>query len=209
MTDACIDTVGACVRADGTPVGIGPGNILDLGICDSTPPSGQGGCRASAARVALAGLPVVEPSVANPPEARCETDAHVVLPVDLVVPIGAGGLLSVHALSAQTSRTTASADASVADARLVLPGLDLAFTAIRAHASATRSSSIGRVTLNGTPYVAGDQPRVLILPGGVTLAFNADSIDSNGVQRRQAVVLTGSFGEIVLGEAAARHLTAT
>jgi hypothetical protein len=159
--------------------------------------------------VVLAGLPVVEPSVANPPEARCETDAHVVLPVDLVVPIGAGGLLSVHALSAQTSRTTASADASVADARLVLPGLDLAFTAIRAHASATRSSSIGRVTLNGTPYVAGDQPRVLILPGGVTLAFNADSIDSNGVQRRQAVVLTGSFGEIVLGEAAARHLTAT
>jgi len=160
-------------------------------------------CRASAARVSVPRLAVVEPVVANSASSPCATDAQQLAGV---APIGP---LTVTAPEATTRAVPGviAASAGVANVGLTLGGLPVGIGAV--HSEQTVSCAAGQSTSSGSSTV--DALTILGVPvpiiAGQTLDLNVGLIRvrTNIVTGsvRQALVLDAGTTQVVLGEAEA------
>jgi hypothetical protein len=176
----------------------------------SASPTGSFSCRASAARIALAGgtVPTIEPFIANGADAPCLADTENVLTPTTVGP------LSVNAVNVTTVITSSDAGASstVTNPTVTLGGLVV-------HADVL-SAAAGYRCVNGTaqPFTSGqvvaltiDGHTIAIPPGTNvtvplgplgTLVLNQVLTSSTAVVRR-AVALVTPLGTIIISEATA------
>ncbi len=177
-------------------------------------------CRASAARVALTGLPVIEPFVANKADAPCRADtANVLTPTTI-------GPLMVNAVNVMTSQTpgqlgsatlpdgsNAAASSSVTNPALTLGALMVRADVLTASAAFTCkagspvASSAGQVvglTVNGQAITVppGDNVTIPLGPLG-SLVLNQVDTSQPGRIIRRAVALQTPAGSVVISEAIA------
>ena len=194
---------------------------LALPAAASAAPVNSGfSCRASAARVALTGLPVIEPFVANKADVPCRADtANVLTPTTI-------GPLMVNAVNVMTSQTpaqlgsttlpdgsNAAASSSVTMPALTLPGLTISANVLTANAAFTCragspvASSDGKVVglvINGNPITVppGDNVTIPLGPLG-SLVLNQVDTSQPGRIIRRAVNLTTPAGSVIISEAIA------
>jgi len=194
---------------------------LALPAAASAAPVNSGfSCRASAARVALTGLPVIEPFVANKADVPCRADtANVLTPTTI-------GPLMVNAVNVMTSQTpgqlgsatlpdgsNAAASSSVTNPALTLGALMVRADVLTASAAFTCkagspvASSAGQVvglTVNGQAITVppGDNVTIPLGPLG-TLVLNQVDTSQPGRIIRRAVALQTPAGSVVISEAIA------
>lgn len=174
--------------------------------------SGSFSCRASAARITLAGgtVPTIEPFVANNADTPCAADSQNVLTPTTVGP------LTVNAVNVATATTPQTANAS---STVTNPTVTIGSGALVVHADVV-SATAGYRCVNGTPQpnTSGQVVALTIngnaitIPPGTnvtvplgplgTLVLNQVLTSSTMVVRR-AVSLTTPLGTVVLSEATA------
>ncbi|HET9074543.1 MAG TPA: choice-of-anchor P family protein [Solirubrobacteraceae bacterium] len=179
----------------------------------SAAPSGAFSCRASAARITLAGgtTPTIEPFVANGPDAPCMNASTAVLKPTTVGPLSAD---AVNVATMLTPQTAAVATSTVTD-----PGVALGSNSLVVHASVVSATAAYRcvngapqpltsgqvvgLTINGQAITVPSGTNVTIPLGPLgTLVLN--QVISNGTTVvRRAVALVSPLGTIVLSEAIA------
>jgi hypothetical protein len=163
-----------------------------------------------------AGIAGLNVSDANPGRTPCKTELaaipHKVVPLVL-------GTLDVATIAGQTRADQTpgleQAAGSIAAAHLALLGLDIKATDLTSYvyardngcSSVTTSglSHIGRLTINGKTFLAGDQPLTVTLPLGLGAIYvNQEVKTGNTIVRRALFVdLPGTFLDVVVAQSSA------
>lgn len=201
-------------------------SLLMAGVASAAPAGSSFSCRASAARVALAGLlgqpplPAIEPFVANNAGTPCTAArADVVTPTTI-------GPLAVNAVNVATSQTpptlgsTALANGDNATASSTVTNLTLALGALGIHADvlgataaytcqsgaavASTSGQVVGLTVNGTPVTVPSGTNVTIPLGPLgSLVLNQVDTSQPGKITRRAVALQTPLSSVVISVATA------
>lgn len=177
-------------------------------------------CRASAARVALNGLPVIEPFVANSPDSPCSTDSTNVLTPTTIGPVAAN-VINVNTSQKPTtlgSAPLANGDNATASSTVTNPTVTLGSLVIHADVLSaavaytchdgtpvpTSSGEVVALTINGqtTEIPQGINQTISLGPLG-TLVLNQVDTSHPGTIVRRAVFLTTPLGDVVISEATA------
>lgn len=181
-------------------------------------------CRASALRVALGGQSILEPIVANGPDAPCVDDsAAILMPTD-VGPVrvdAANATTAVNpdnlAAAPAANGDSARADASVTNPVITLPGLVVTATVLSATASYTcqngqpvpaSSSVVTNLAVNGQAItVPQDNAPMTVDVGPLASLLLNQTVQVPGRITRRALELRvptdGSVADVVIGEATA------
>lgn len=176
-------------------------------------------CRASAARVALTGLPVLEPFVANSPYSPCSTDSTNVITPTTIGPLNVN-VINVNTEQVPTTLGSASlVDGDHATASSTVSNPTLTLGSLTIHADVL-DASVGYTCHHGVPVASnsGDVVNLVVngqaitIPQGInqsislgplgTLTLNEVDTTATGIIRR-AVDLTTPLGAVVIGEAEA------
>jgi hypothetical protein len=189
-------------------------------IATAAPTGSSFSCRASAARVAIIGLPVLEPFVANSPDGPCAPDSNDVLTPSAIGPLDVN---AVNVATDQKPATLGSADLvdgdnATASSTVTNPTLTLGTLVVHADVLtatagytcqsgipvASSSGEVVGLTVNGQSMTipAGTNQTVSLGPLG-TLVLNQVDTTQPGVITRRAVSLTTPFGTVVISEATA------
>jgi len=194
--------------------------LMAPATASAVPPGSGFSCRASAARVALTGVPTIEPFVANAADKPCAAgSANVVTPTAI-------GPLNVNVVNVSTSQTPAtlgsaslangdhaSAASTVTNPTVTLGALIVhadvltataAYTCQNGAPVASNSGQVVGLTINGqaTSVPPGDNQSISLGPLG-TLVLNQVDTSVPGRVTRRAIDLTTPLGTVVISEATA------
>ncbi len=189
----------------------------------AAPPGSAFSCRASAARVALAGgVPAIEPFVANKADSPCKTDSADVLTPTTIGPLMANAV-NVSTTQRPPTLTTAplqNGDNATASSTVTNPTLTLgalvvhadvltaqaAYTCQNGTPMASNSGQVAGLTINGQSITVppGNPPNQTVPLGPLgSLVLNQVDTSQPGRITRRAVALTTPLGTVVISEATA------